>query len=246
MTTPPTIPILALDPGQTPAWVAINKPPGLLSVPGKSIADCAVERVRALFPSASGPLTVHRLDMETSGILLVALTPESQRALSAQFERRETEKSYIAVVHGTPTTHDMSDHTPGDYAWREIRLPIRPDIDHRPRQIIDPIHGKESITRWRTIDNDSSSGSPSTRLELRPITGRSHQLRVHCAFAIDALAGVPNAAKWTKGGLGTPIIGDRLYNPADPAPRLLLHATRLEFTDPTTGDRVAIDSPPDF
>ncbi|QQS08229.1 MAG: RluA family pseudouridine synthase [Phycisphaerales bacterium] len=246
MTTPQPIRVLALDPWQTPAWVAINKPPGLLSVPGKTIADCAVERVRAHFPHATGPLTVHRLDMETSGILLVALTPESQRALSAQFERRETNKRYIALVHGTPKPHDVSDNNRADIDWNEIRLPIRPDIDHRPRQIIDPIHGKESITLWRTIGEESSFGSPHTRLELRPITGRSHQLRVHCAFARDALSDMPNTEHWSPGGLGTPIVGDRLYNPADPAPRLHLHATRLEFTDPTTTERVTIESPPDF
>ncbi len=246
MTNPQPIRVLALDPGQTPAWVAIDKPPGLLSVPGKTIADCAVERVLAHFPHATGPLTVHRLDMETSGILLVALTPDSQRALSSQFERRETEKRYIAVIHGTPAPHDMTNSNPVNNAWHEIRLPIRPDIDNRPRQIIDPVHGKESVTQWRTIAVDTSASGQTTRLELRPITGRSHQLRVHCAFARDALAGMPNSANWSPGGLGTPIVGDRLYNPADPAPRLLLHATRLEFTDPTTTERVTIESPPDF
>ncbi len=215
-------------------WLALNKPAGALSVPGKGPANarsCA-SWVRDHFPDATGPITVHRLDMDTSGILLVALNPVAHRELSMQFERRETEKEYIAVVYG---------HMPTERG--EISLPIRPDISRRPYQIVDHAHGSPSQTVYQVLAYEPDR----TRLALTPITGRTHQLRVHCA------------------AIGHAIVGDVLYGPeaeanaeADVrqesdatgenprAERLLLHACRLVFTDPLTGQRVEVRSPPPF
>jgi tRNA pseudouridine32 synthase/23S rRNA pseudouridine746 synthase len=215
-------------------WLAINKPHGVLSVPGKGPANarsCA-SWVRDHFPDATGPITVHRLDMDTSGVLLVALNPVAHRELSMQFERRETEKEYLAVVHG---------HIPTERG--QISLPIRPDISRRPYQIVDHVHGSPSQTVYQVLAYEPDR----TRLALTPITGRTHQLRVHCA------------------AIGHAIVGDVLYGPeaeaiseADArgdidtsheiprAERLLLHASRLVFTDPVTGRRVEVRSPAPF
>lgn len=154
----------------TGRFVVIDKPEGLLSVEGKGEhnKDCAATRVRAAFPRASGPLVVHRLDMDTSGLLIFGLDPDAQRDLSAQFENRTVEKSYTALVEGIlPSERGV------------IAAPMRADIDNRPRQIIDPVQGRPSETVWRllSIETDRS------RVELSPRTGRTHQLRVHMAHA---------------------------------------------------------------
>jgi tRNA pseudouridine32 synthase/23S rRNA pseudouridine746 synthase len=212
---PPALEILY----ESRSWLAINKPSGLLSVPGKGDhnQDCVAARVRALFAHASGPITVHRLDMDTSGILLVGLTSDAQRCLSIQFERREVSKRYIAVVNG--------------YIEAEsglIDLPIRPDLSNRPYQIVDDVNGRSSQTRWRLLDWDRST----TRLSLEPLTGRAHQLRVHAAH--------PR-------GLNAPILGDVLYGDgAASAPRLMLHAECLTFTDPDRGQLATISAPVPF
>lgn len=201
----------------------INKPAGLLSVPGKGEAnqDCVAARVAHMFPHATGPIIVHRLDMDTSGLLVVGLTADAQRALSKQFEQRHTEKAYIAVVAG---------HVARDAG--EVSLPIRTDIDNRPRQIVDWVHGKPSITHFTVLSRDNNASSPRTRLRLIPVTGRTHQLRVHCA-----------APPTTEGGgLGTPIIGDPLYGDKSLAPRMLLHAAELTFTHPATNERMHMHS----
>lgn len=196
-------------------WLAVDKPPGVLSVPGKGEAGelSVVSWLMEHEPRAGGPITVHRLDMDTSGLLLVALNAPTQRALSMQFEARTVDKSYTAVVSGrlTPDTGVFD-------------APMRLDVPNRPRQVIDFQQGKQAVTNYRVL----SAAPGRARVELVPVTGRTHQLRVHCAYA------------------GHPILGDPIYGDRTPAPRLLLHATRLAFTDPTTGERITIESPPAF
>lgn len=224
--------------GQTKRWVVVNKPAGLLSVPGKGPdkQDCAVARVREMFPDATGPMVVHRLDMDTSGLMIVALDAQTQRALSMQFENRRVEKRYEAIVQGTPT----EENTHG-----EIQLRQRLDVDHRPLQIVDEAQGKLAITRWRIIDSPVLTDRPSSReadtglptrthIEFSPITGRSHQLRIAAA--------TPSPI-----GLGCPIVGDDLYGYGKPeGGRLMLAATMLTFTDPDTGQRVVLSAPAPF
>ena len=222
-----------------PSWVVVDKPAGLLSVPGKGDEpfkkDCVPARVAAMFPRATGPLVVHRLDMDTSGLLVVGLNPAAQRGLSAQFEARRVAKSYIALLDGT--LH----HPAGEQG--QIDIPIRPDIEHRPWQIFDALHGRSAVTRWQVLSFETDR----TRVRLEPITGRAHQLRVHAAFP----------QSW--GGLGRCIVGDVLYGsgyrgPApeaergmlSPAPRLMLHAESLEFDDPDTGQRISARSTTPF
>ena len=199
-----------------PAYVVIDKPSGMLSVPGRGDdkADCAASRVREAFPGASGPLVVHRLDMETSGLMVLGLTPAAQRHLSMQFERRRVEKRYRALVSG------LIDEDEG-----VIDLPLRADIERRPIQIVDHDLGKPARTAWRVLSRETDR----TRLELTPETGRTHQLRVHMAT-----------------GIGCPIVGDVLYGDADGAERLMLHATWLSIIDPESGRRASFESAAPF
>jgi len=177
--------------------IVINKPAGLLSVPGRGPdkQDCAWSRVQAQFPEA---LVVHRLDMATSGLLLFARGPVAQRVWSMRFAQRQVEKRYIAQVWGELSSAD----------WQRINLPLLADWPNRPLQKVDLAQGKPSQTDWRSAPGPCPSGQ--SRLELRPVTGRAHQLRVHLL------------------ALGHPIVGDALYDPDRPAPRLLLHAQDLE------------------
>lgn len=204
-----------------PRFVVVDKPAGLLSVPGRPVPggpdnqDCIAARVRVRFPDACGPLIVHRLDMETSGLMVLAFDPDAHRALSGQFERREVRKAYAALVRGRPAAD-----------CGRIDLPIRPDIDNRPRQIVDPVRGRAATTLW-TVE-DLAPGL--TRLRLAPLTGRTHQLRLHLSH--------PQ-------GMGLPIIGDRLYG-GEPAPRLMLHASGLAFRDPDSGSEVQFQIPAPF
>lgn len=206
------IPIVRTDP--LGRWVVICKPHGILSVPGKGPdkQDCAASRVQAAFPAARGPLIVHRLDMDTSGLMVLGLDADAQRALSAQFESRTVGKAYIALVSGQPHSE-----------CGLVDVPMRLDVDRRPYQIVDYEHGRTATTRWRllTCEVDRS------RLRLEPETGRTHQLRVHCAH------------------IGHPIIGDVLYD-GEPADRLMLHAAELSFDDPTTRERIMVTSPAPF
>lgn len=203
----------------TDRYAVIDKPSGLLSVPGKGEEnqDCAAARVRAHFPRSTGPLVVHRLDMDTSGLLVFGLDPEAQRELSVHFAERRVEKSYTAVVAG----HMQAERG-------EVSAPIRPDLTNRPVQIVDEEFGKPSVTHWRVLAFEPDR----TRVELIPMTGRTHQLRVHMAI------------------IGHPILGDVLYGPqpdtARVAERLLLHATMLEFPEPGTGHRVRFEASPAF
>ena len=207
--------------------LVLNKPSGLLCVPGRGEdkQDCLSKRVQHVYPDA---LIVHRLDMATSGLLLMARSAGMQRALSQLFEQREVHKRYIAIVQG-----DMRQAIKGNGQlvddWQLIDLPIALDWPNRPLRIIDPAHGKPSQTRWRLLGFDASSNS--SRLELAPLTGRSHQLRVHLQ------------------ALGHPIWGDALYANAAvqaKAVRLMLHASALAFTHPQSGERLSFKLPPAF
>lgn len=182
----------------------VNKPAGMLSVPGKTVSDSAVQRVRAMFGHARGPMVAHRLDMDTSGLLIFGLDPGSQRHLSTQFERRRARKLYIALVHADIAKDSGT-----------IELPMRPDYDNRPLQIVDDERGQPSVTHYRVLSREIDR----VRLALVPITGRTHQLRVHCAH--------PR-------GLGRAIVGDPLYGHEPPShdQRLMLHASRLEIRLP--------------
>ncbi|MFN4225142.1 MAG: pseudouridine synthase [Hyphomonas sp.] len=191
--------------------IAVDKPSGLLSVPGRGEdkSDCAVTRIQQLYPDA---LTVHRLDMATSGLLLLARGKDMQRALSGLFERGEIIKHYIADVWGAPWP-----------ASDEIDLPLITDWPNRPLQKVDHESGKPSRTRYDTL----SVRGENARLVLTPLTGRSHQLRVHLA------------------AIGHPILGDDFY--AHPlaqaaAPRLALHAAALRFRHPLTGETLTLES----
>ncbi|MFO0962310.1 MAG: RluA family pseudouridine synthase [Phycisphaerales bacterium] len=195
----------------------MDKACGLLTVPGigPEKADCLIARLQDRWPGAR---VVHRLDRDTSGVLVVARDAATHRHLSMQFEARTTAKRYIALAAG----HPQKDAG-------EIDLPIRKDLVNAPLQIIDFAHGRPSVTRWRVLER--TTAPDCTRFELEPITGRSHQLRVHLL------------------AIGHPILGDDLYAPPEVrklAPRLCLHAAKLEFTHPATGQRVAFESPPVF
>jgi len=195
--------------------IVVNKPAGLLSVPGRGAdkQDCMVHRLQSQgHPEA---LIVHRLDMATSGLLLLARSAAAQRALSMAFEQRQVGKRYVAVVQGLIVNAGPD--------WQQIDLPLLADWPNRPRQRVDHAHGKPSVTRWRVLSHDIAAGT--TRLELQPLTGRTHQLRVHLL------------------ALGHPILGDALYGPQPPAQnRLHLHACHLSL--PERG--LSLDCPESF
>lgn len=195
--------------------VVVDKPAGLLSVPGKLEKDCVAARIAGMFPRATGPLIVHRLDMETSGLMVLALDPEAHRELSGQFEARKVEKRYEALLDARFTP---GEHTPREDPLRadegEVELAMRLDVERRPWQVIDPVQGRPARTRWRVLARESSR----IRVELVPLTGRTHQLRLHAAA-----------------GLGRAILGDSLYGDRASAPRLMLHARVLGFTEPGGG-----------
>ncbi|MBQ0115150.1 MAG: RNA pseudouridine synthase [Bacteroidales bacterium] len=196
-------------------WLTVvNKPSGMLSVPGKELEDSAMTRFMALFPEATGPIVVHRLDQETSGILVFAKDKDTHKALQQQFEQRTTAKRYIAVLDGTV----------GDDCGT-ISLPICPNVYDRPRQMVDDVNGKEAVTRYRVLERANGH----TLIEFVPLTGRTHQLRVHAAHPL---------------GLNAPITGDRLYGTA--SSRLMLHAASLTITHPHTGQPLTVDSPLPF
>jgi tRNA pseudouridine32 synthase/23S rRNA pseudouridine746 synthase len=193
----------------------LSKPSGLLSVPGRSAChkDCLESRVQEHFPSAR---IVHRLDMDTSGIMVMALNEDAHRALGKQFENREVEKSYIAEIWGQPENDSG-----------RIDLPLRCDWPNRPRQMVDHELGKHAVTDWEI----SERGKQTSRVVLKPITGRSHQLRVHMLE------------------LGHPILGDDLYaheKALNAADRLYLHAQELAFKHPASGDALSFHSPCPF
>lgn len=188
------------------ALLIVDKPAGMLSVPGRGEdkQDCLTTRVQQLYPDA---LNVHRLDMATSGLMVMARSKDVHRRLSMAFAERRVEKRYIAQVVGVPQ------ETCG-----EIDFPLIVDWPNRPRQKICHEQGKPSLTRWRLLK--SAADGRSSFLELEPITGRSHQLRVHLA------------------AIGHPILGDEFYAPQEhvlPYERMMLHACFLAFQHPVTG-----------
>ena len=186
------------------ALAVVYKPDDLLSVPGTTDRASVYSLARRRWPKADGPLVVHRLDMATSGLMLIAKSLDIYRRLQDQFLHHGIRKEYEAVLDGTPKAAPKG----------QIRLPLRPDPSDRPRQVVDPIHGKPSVTEYEILGTDGHT----TRLLLRPVTGRTHQLRVHCAHA---------------DGLACPIVGDTLYGHT--ARRLMLHAGRITFTHPVSG-----------
>lgn len=198
-----------------------DKPTGLLCVPGRGAGkqDCLSARVQQHYPDA---LIVHRLDMATSGLCVLARGADAQRQLSMAFAAREVHKRYVAVVQGRLKGLP-------DGAWSCIDLPLSPDWPNRPLSKVDPEHGKPSVTRWRVLAHDGVADT--TRLELEPVTGRSHQLRLHLQ------------------AVGHPILGDALYAPPPVqamAARLLLHATAITLTHPATGEPLSLQSPVPF
>ena len=192
----------------------VNKPAGMLSVPGKETADSVYSRIRHLYPDATGPLVVHRLDMATSGLLLIAKTKEVHQNLQAQFSNRSIKKRYTALLEGIVSDEEGT-----------IDLPLCLNPLDRPRQIVDKEHGKPAITRYRVLARTESQ----TLAAFYPLTGRTHQLRVHSAHSL---------------GLHCPIKGDELYG--SKADRLYLHAESLEFTHPVSKEKVTIEVKADF
>ena len=214
------------------ALLVLAKPAGLLCVPGRGAdkQDCLSARVQQHWPDA---LVVHRLDMATSGLVLMARSPAVQRLLGQAFAERTVEKRYQATVQGCmalPTAPVAAPDTDSRWnGWGDINLPISADWERRPLRVVDAQHGKPSHTRWRVLRTDTAA--QTTRLELAPVTGRTHQLRVHLA------------------AVGHPILGDALYADAAVqarAPRLLLHATRLGLAHPVSGEWVQFALPPPF
>ncbi len=215
-------------PGNEPQGLAIHyaddtllvleKPAGLLSVPGlgPDKQDCLSARAQRHYADA---LIVHRLDMATSGLMLMARGAGAQSTLSRYFAQRLVVKRYEAIVHGAVAAPSST--------WDDIDLPIALDWPNRPRRVVAAQGGKPSHTRWRIAGRPNPS---STRLELEPVTGRSHQLRVHLM------------------AIGHPIMGDRLYGCCEPptAARLLLHATQIAFAHPVTAHAMRFSSTPDF
>ena len=196
-------------------WLTVlNKPSGMLSVPGKALEDSLLTRYQEAFHDITGPIVVHRLDQETSGLVMFAKDKTAHKALQQQFENHTIKKCYIALVDGMVTADEGV-----------IDLPLLPDVNDRPRQRVDGEHGKPAVTRYRVLERVGGQ----TRVALEPLTGRTHQLRVHCSHPL---------------GLNCPIVGDRLYGRA--AERLMLHAQRITFTHPATGKSLTLESDPDL
>lgn len=194
--------------------MAVNKAPEYLSVPGKNPQPNTLEDLKRKYPEATGPLLVHRLDMSTSGILLAAKTKLMHERLQRQFVLRKVEKEYIAILTAIPN------EPTGD-----IKLPLRVDLDDRPRQLVCETHGSFAHTSYQIIEIVDNKA----RVKLIPHTGRTHQLRVHCAHHL---------------GLNCPIQGDDLYG--QKADRLYLHAAKLGFYHPQTNEWIVLNSAPDF
>lgn len=196
------------------AIIVVNKPAEFLSVPGKNIQDSVWLRMKQKFPMATGPLIVHRLDMSTSGLMIIAKSKEAHKIIQQQFINRTIKKRYIALLDGL-VKEDTG----------IITLPLRVDIDDRPRQVVCYDHGKKARTNWTVLERKDQQ----TRIHFFPITGRTHQLRVHAAH--------PR-------GLHTPIIGDDLYGLK--GKRLHLHAEWIAFEHPDTGEVMEVEVEANF
>lgn len=196
-------------------WLlVVDKPAGLLSVPGKLAVDSVYQRMKRIYPEATGPMIVHRLDMSTSGLLLIAKTKEVHQHLQAQFKNRTVCKRYVALLDGVVEKPEGV-----------IDLPLRPDPEDRPRQVADATYGKPAVTRYKIL----SPASRPSRVLFFPLTGRTHQLRVHAAH--------PE-------GLNAPIVGDELYGKR--SDRLYLHAEYLAFLHPVSGQRMEVEKKAPF
>jgi len=198
--------------------VVVEKPSGFLSVPGRGPEkiDSVSHRIRKSIPGCIDQPSVHRLDMDTSGLMVLALRSESHRKLSRQFQERQTDKHYLALLDG-----ELQE------AEGTITLPFRLDVDNRPHQIYDEVHGKMGTSHWKNLGIEGRL----TRIAFHPITGRTHQLRVHAAH---------------EKGLGIPIVGDPLYGNGINPGELKLHATKLTFTHPASNERLTFNSPAPF
>lgn len=194
--------------------IALNKPAGMLSVPGKKIQHSVLSQLESDYPNATGPLLLHRLDMSTSGILLAAKTKDVHENIQKQFQDRKIQKRYLALIEGLVKENEGV-----------IELPLTLDIHHRPSQKVCFKTGKPAKTKWKKIAEFQNH----TKIELQPITGRTHQLRVHCAH---------------KDGIGIPIKGDDLYG--DTGNRLFLHAASISFTHPILNKKITINAPTPF
>ncbi len=211
---PPMLPYLDII-YQDNDIIIVNKASGILSVSGRlpEHQDCLENRVQRVLPTAT---IVHRLDMATSGLMIMALNKAAHVAISRQFEKRQTKKSYIARVYGQIANNEGS-----------IDLPLICDWPNRPKQMVDHDYGKAALTHYKVLSRDESPEHHSTLVELTPITGRSHQLRVHML------------------ALGHPILGDRLYAHKDAlalSNRLKLHALNIQFTHPSTLEDISFSA----
>ncbi len=198
--------------------VVVNKPGGLLSVPGRGPdkQDCVVNRIKQLFPACIAQPSVHRLDMATSGIMVLAFSKDAHRHLSRQFEARTVKKKYMALLEGL---------VEGDSGT--VDLAFRLDTNNRPHQIYDPEKGKRGITNWFNLGGEEGH----SRIEFHPKTGRTHQLRLHASH--------PK-------GLNRPIVGDSLYGKGNEGDPMMLHAFSLSIAHPTTGNIMEFHSPVPF
>ena len=213
---PPKSPLTVLY--QDDELVVVDKPSGLLSVPGRGPEnqDCVVSRAKNLFPGMIEQPAAHRLDMYTSGLMLLARTRDAHRDLSRQFQQHRVEKRYIALVEGII-----------EKAEGKIHLAFRLDPDNRPYQVYDPVHGKVGITRWKRLNVEGGA----TRIQFEPLTGRTHQLRLHAAH--------PE-------GLGAPVVGDRLYGSGKEDDPMCLHAWQLKFRHPKDGKPIMFEAQAPF
>ncbi len=200
--------------------IVVNKPSGVLSIEGKGPdkQDCISSRVKSLYSSCIEQPCIHRLDQATSGLMVLGLTKKSHDDLSLSFEKREVCKTYEALVYGII-----------EEDFGKIELPIRLDVSNRPYQIIDLENGKNAVTQWEKLSIENRYSTKCTRLKLTPLTGRTHQLRVHCAY-----------------GLGHPIVGDSLYgdiaqDKSAKVPRMMLQARYLSFTHPITKETLSFE-----
>lgn len=196
------------------SFAVIIKPNEFLSVPGKNIRNSVYQQMKLKYPEATGPLIVHRLDMATSGLMLIAKTEKSYKRLQKQFIKRKVQKRYVAILDGVVKDNEGV-----------INLPLRVDLEDRPRQLVCHEHGKAARTIWKVVDRKNNI----TRIHFFPVTGRTHQLRVHAAHQL---------------GLNTPIVGDDLYGTK--ADRLYLHAESITFYHPDTNEVMTIEAKADF
>lgn len=198
--------------------VVVEKPGGMLAVPGRGRdkQDCVTNRVKKLFPECIDQPSVHRLDMYTSGLMVLALTTDAHRHLSNQFEERSVVKCYTALLDGLISGKSG-----------RIELAFRLDPDNRPYQVYDPAQGKVGISTWKTLEIEKNR----TRVEFTPVTGRTHQLRLHASHEL---------------GLNCPIVGDRLYGNGKEGDQMLLHASYLHFQHPYSEETLSFESKPPF